>query len=70
MAIVLNNLNDDDKIFPLLQNITNININKSFKLTLNQLKELRSDYAVVTNKYGISEGVVNFEDIANYIVKI
>jgi len=68
--IVLNNLNDDDKIFPLLQNITNININKSFKLTLNQLKELRSDYAVVTNKYGISEGVVNFEDIANYIVKI
>lgn len=68
--IILSKLNDEDKIFPLLDNVANININNSFKLALNQLKDLRSDYAVIKNKYGISEGVINSKEIANYIVNI
>lgn len=68
--IILSKLNDEDKIFPLLDNVANININNSFKLALNQLKDLCSDYAVIKNKYGISEGVINSKEIANYIVNI
>ena len=67
--LILSMIDTNKKAFPLAENILKFNMDTSIKYALNQFKISKSNYAIISNKYGYIEGYVSKEDIAKYIAQ-